>query len=453
MDRRSRRFSVALLSAAIVCLTLREVSAQNSAANRSLTSGVKFDRFEYDAFRQLLQSRELTVIGNNFRLALRRPSNTIMVILGDTTKLHAMGSRIYTFYKKGGALLVANDQNDKRFLFDFRTYFNAGEASFGAADTLRDFSDCPLVRDFEVAPVLFENVESIATNRPGYLTFMGDAELYTAAWLPASRRGVSESFLAIRHYKALPGRLLAVADHSVFTNQMMMHGSNLTFTNNVIDWLCAGEDRQYLIFIRDGEVMPKYQLGSQLPPIPPEVLTNAMASVLQKSRPNLFDSSFREFTNNAIQSMQARDVFNYAVRNRPRMRRSHIRRGAVIGLAALFLSSLIVRMVTTRRRDPVFKVGQARKQKDHSATARLLIRDFFISDNLTERPNEARPVAIATGWWTRRKLQRTLRRLWRSVTTDAPSRTTAKQLESLRKKLHQLNELRCSGQLRIQWEQ
>ena len=432
------------------------VSAQLSIPQGLLGSGVKFERFEYDGFRQMLQASGLVVESVDFQQALRQPRKTIIVILGGTDSLSEMKSRIYTFYKSGGAVLVANDQTDKNFLFDFRTQFNVGDGEYALPDTLMGFNDCPLVRDVDSeVPLLFDNVEAIATNRPGFLSFRdGDAQSYTAAWLPADSRGFSESFVAIRRYKSSPGRLLAVADHSVFTNQMLPQGSNLTFASNVVAWLTAGEKRKKLIFIRDGYVMPTYSLGSNLPPIPPDELLEAMSDVLEESRPDLFDSSFREFTNKAIGSLQETDFFNFALHKwQARLRRSFARRGAVLSATTLMVVVMLVRVMTSRKREPLLKSGQMMKRKDHSATARLLIRDFFVSDNLTDRPEAARPVAVADRWWKRWRLQRVLRQLWKYGTADVPKRTSAKQLEKLRKRLRKLDDLRGGGQLGIQWEQ
>ncbi len=432
------------------------VEAQLSIPQGLLRSGVKFERFEYDGFRQMLQASGLMVESVNYHQALRNPRKTVMVILGGTDALSEVKSRIYTFYKKGGAVLVANDQTDKNFLFDFRTQFNVGESEYALEDTLMGFDDCPVVRDVDAeVPLLFDNVQAIATNRPGFLSFRdGDAQSYSAAWLPADSRGFSESFVAIRRYRSTPGRLLAIADHSVFTNQMLPQGSNLTFASNVVAWLTAGEKRKKLIFIRDGHVMPTYSLGSNLPAIPPDELLEAMSDVLEKSRPDLFDSSFREFTNRAISVLQEKDTFNFALHKwQAKLRRSFVRRGAVLGAATLMLAVLLVRTITSRKREQPLKAGNMIKRKDHSATARLLIRDFFVSDNLTDRPEAARPVAVMDRWWKRWRLQRRLRQLWKDGTAEVPKRTTAKQLENLRKQLRKLDELRDLGQLGIQWEQ
>ena len=457
LTARNQSLSVAVIFfVAISVGAQRKLPAQLAIPDGLISSGMNFDRFEYDGFRQMLQSRKIKVDSFHFKSALRRPRDTVMVIMGDTTKLHAMESRIYTFYKKGGALLVANDQTDHKFLFDFRTFFNASTSNFSPTDTLRNFEDCPLVTDLDIeAPLLFDNVNMIVTNRPGYLSFRdGDAQSYSAAWLPPSKTGMSESFLAIRHYKNTSGRMLVLADHSVFTNQMLLHGSNLAFANNVVDWLCASGSRKRLIFIRDGEVMPKYSIGSQLPPIPPEMLLDAMDDILDKARPNLFDSSFREFTNKAIRSLQDKDFFNYALIDRQsRIKPSFVRRGSAIVFAALVVSVLLVRMITGRKRESRFKVRHASKRRDHSATARLLIRDFFVHGNLTDRPYDARPVAVSNRWWRRRRLQRHLRQLWFAGTAELPKRTSAKQLEKLRNQLKRMNDLRDGGQLTIQWEQ
>ena len=191
-----------------------------------------------------------------------------------------------------------------------------------------------------------------------------------------------------------------------------------------------------------------------MPPIPPDELLEAMSDVLEESRPDLFDSSFREFTNKAIGSLQETDFFNFALHKwQARVRRSFARRGAVLGAATLMVVVMLVRAMTSRKREPSLKSGHKMKRKDHSATARLLIRDFFVSDNLTDRPEAARPVAVADRWWKRWRLQRLLRQLWKYGTVDVPKRTSAKQLEKLRKRLRKLDELRGGGQLGIQWEQ
>ena len=43
-----------------------------------------------------------------------------------------------------------------------------------------------------------------------------------------------------------------VADHSLFINEMLMHGDNAKLASNLATWLCEG--RKHLVFIEDGQV-------------------------------------------------------------------------------------------------------------------------------------------------------------------------------------------------------
>lgn len=417
--------------------------------------GTKVERFEYDGLRLLFKRQGLRTATKSFRfrLAMKRPREAVLVVLGDTKPLNSIGSRIYSFYKRGGAILVANDQTDHKFLFDFRTFLNSNKASFNPSESLARFQDCPVVLEFDSGHRLFHDVTSIATNRPGFLSFRDeDSQSYSRAWLPPNDQGYSESFVAVRQYGRNRGRLLVVADHSVFTNQMLVHGSNLVFADNVVKWLCEGESRRRLIFVRDGEVMPEFSFGNVAPPISTEQLLDAMNEILPRARPNLLDSSFREFTNNAIGSMQDNDVFNYALRNRARLRPDLFRRAFLVVVTAILASILVVKMMSTQSVIKVVTPRLSVKRRDHGPTARLLIRDFFVSENLTDRPPGSLPIAISQSWWTRRTLQRRIRRLWRLASASGANRTTARQLESLRNQLRQLDELRQTGQLKIQWQ-
>ena len=117
-----------------------------------------------------------------------------------------------------------------------------------------------------------------------------------------------------------PGRMIVLADYSVFVNGMMgfrkddnvdagysFDNGNWEFTNRTIDWLKGGsrEPRTRCLFIEDGQIIDKFAIEVPQPPkppipnLPPEVLANIL---LNSMNPIIDEAQERNFFNRMVES-------------------------------------------------------------------------------------------------------------------------------------------------------
>src|SRR5262249_20939689 len=66
------------------------------------------------------------------------------------------------------------------------------------------------------------------------------------------------------------GRVLVLADHSVFINEMMLQtdNDNISFTCNCMEWLRDGR-RDRVLFIEEGTITANFNVPVIEPPLPP----------------------------------------------------------------------------------------------------------------------------------------------------------------------------------------
>jgi hypothetical protein len=176
------------------------------------------------------------------------PEETVLVVFG---KLTEVPFSVNGYVQRGGAVLVASDQHDSRPL---RLRHDIGFAPANAQaildrDMFQGISDCPIVTDIRIHPCL-KNVESIVTNRPGTLTA---DRLSTIAFLPALRESFHSNAFVAGVENPNGGKLIGVADESVFSNQMIVYGDNAVFAHQTLAWL-KGKNRKQMLMLANGKV-------------------------------------------------------------------------------------------------------------------------------------------------------------------------------------------------------
>src|SRR5262249_45347042 len=153
------------------------------------------------------------------------------------------------FLERGGAALIASD----------RATDGAWHAALGVRvsgrfvrcdrgppqDRFQNLPHCPLVR----APAgesnpLFQGIDHFATNHPSYLEYFGRPRLVRlAVFPPDSARDDKVPLDLARQFFAAggrwgPGRVLVLADHSVFINDMLLRADpapyNIRFAANCL---------------------------------------------------------------------------------------------------------------------------------------------------------------------------------------------------------------------------
>ena len=201
----------------------------------------KIEPFGYDGFRLMLQQQGLTNVQLQLASAMQTPEETVVVFLGDLSQAFRIRHELTEFVDHGGALLVATDLGGNRkpirLPWMYSSTFLAERMRFRPGDLfLAGYEDCPRVT--RIAPAaasgLFEGVESLAANRPGYLR--ASSEVQAVAWLPRAV-GSDRAEALIATARKGTGRLLLIADHSLLINEMLVHADNARFASNVASWL------------------------------------------------------------------------------------------------------------------------------------------------------------------------------------------------------------------------
>lgn len=248
------------------------------------------------AFRLVLGQAGLEPLDSVRRVAID-PERTIVIVFGETSILDNISTGLEEFVRAGGAVLVATDRPPispkvSRALGVAINSFRgrAFDPCYG------DSADCPFVcpASNDVAG-LFETSSPIATNRPSVIGRHG--EWPVLAWLR-----VDASLFTLQVPGLLPfavggslgkGRVLVIADHSIFINGMMLPRSldngNLQFAFNCVRWLRDGK-RDRVFFVDEGRIETNFDIPLQtLPEIPlsPTQMANVVIAAAEKE--NLFN--------------------------------------------------------------------------------------------------------------------------------------------------------------------
>ena len=418
--------------------------------------------FGIDGFRLMLQQHEPQTTQALVGAALENsPRDTVIVMLGDLSLVPRFSLQIERFVDNGGCLLLASDLRG----VDVEPTSILGvwlkpTGNVGRSQAYRGFRDCPVVTEFdrEAVPSLFEGVDSIIANRPGELTFTQSASR-AIAWLPT--RGARPRPVLMSVHRRRGGRMLFVADHSIFTNQMLVHGDNARFAKNVTDWLCADDRRKQLVVIHDGRVLPAWGLGDSPPPIPLSSLLRAVQRGGLRDLP--IGDSVLPLLNASLGDFQQKDEFNKFIRKvsnqlfgvRPM-------RTVLLLLTALVVVSFIRLTGGTRARplrwwswqdwsrqvDP--KLDAANHEKQYQPCMRSLAREFFLEAGL-EHWHDARAPVVHFASPSRSKTDRDVSKIWKLATAPSRRRMSKRQFTKSLNILKDLCELHRSGDLRLEW--
>jgi hypothetical protein len=292
-SKSSSRITFLGLLAIILCtLIARPAHAQTSQGDYRLST---------ESFRYLLKRQGFTSL--NSISDLSSPKGKVLIVLGDPKPLELLPNGIIEFMRDGGAILFATDYPvvSGPLLKELRIQVSGELAKCldKSADlTYHALEDCPIVQpDSEDFPGFTSDLrQGLATNKPSYLRYdpprikgrlgsidfnwpmrsigyLAEGCVYEDERTHSSRShnkpelfGLAGSFLA--------GRVLILADHSVFINQMMQQvdNGNAEFANRCIKWL-QGEngERKEVLFIENGEVKTLDIELKRLPSPPPDM--------------------------------------------------------------------------------------------------------------------------------------------------------------------------------------
>jgi hypothetical protein len=254
------------------------------------------------------------------------------------------------------------------------------------------------------------------------------------------------------------GRILVLADHSIFINEMMLptDNNNVEFTEACVDWLRGPNgQRDLVLFVENGQPKTKFDIPLRSVNLPIE----EAAKALFDRRNHLLVAA-----EEALADLEDRDVFNRGVFDVLDQIGTMRLVGFLLSFGAMaLLLWCLVRGFRRRlhpdpavpllayalgKRLPAEPVSEQRhtallRQDNMWEPATLLARRWFVRLGV-ERTGGPPPAFTATGGlWRRLMLVRRLRRLWRMACGKQPKRISAPQLWQLQREL---------DELRAEWE-
>jgi hypothetical protein len=494
-----RRSPLAVLLLACVCATAWPARAAAQLDDASFWSGTH-------ALRRILHARKFVALRDWDRLD-EAPSKTLLVLLGNPVRrgeslLDNVPGRLTKFLRDGGAALIATDSrlvhedltevcgygvqgakvsawpgNDRRH----RDVRDGLERRVPDDNLYRGLPGCIIPEALDAVPPLFldplkpleRSKLRVATNRPSYLASQGQ-EASVLARFPRGCYYTDRGYLFPRWAPppfavcAEPGdgRVLLLADHSVFLNDMMLEGvrqadnDNFAFAFNVVDWLRgkAGQRRRVL-FVEDGYV--ERQLDTPLE-IPEGAIRQALAELAEKVNT----------VAKGVQEKHARD--------------NTLNRVLINGIGAgnfyrLLIGAAVVALVVygglrlmraAHRVDlalPLFG-NIAGKFRPAGSTLAMRQKSALVGDDLREYAREAAREWFAAlpgcpefgeaamphveargGWWKRTSLRNEVHRLWRTARGEDQPRMTQTAFQQFVARLDRLQSAVESGDLQIHW--
>jgi hypothetical protein len=474
--------------AALALLVLAAVLALTPPAPAQRPSAVPF-AYRADAFRRILFELGLTPLKKYSDVA-DDPSDTLLVVLGQTDCLHSgiLWTGLRQFVVDGGATLIATDRAPRREateeLVEAAGVTINGQPFVGPAEEADGLyhgkAFCPLLDPatgekpdlFRILPVPGSPQLHVATNAPSRLEIRRRKTLLPQlAWLPRGSHveGLPGSFVPWWQKGPLfavggsvdRGRILVLADHSIFINEMMVptDNNNVEFAWNCLKWLQGeGEQRRHkVLFVEDGFIQTNLKVplkeSSELPP----GATRAAVVVIDDTLAKLEDkgtldeafldrlgASRFEGPNRLVRrALEVLTVvflvyFIYRVGIRGRFRLD----AAVPLLAHEVARHTPAAPLLEQRYRAALKAGNLWE------TAHGLARQWFAS--LAPGVGAAPPaVVVRGGWWQRSSLRRRFRRLWRLAHDSTPVRVSPRALRGLLRDLDEMKAALADGTIRL----
>lgn len=480
------RAAVVLLFFSTVGLMAQE-PAWKAERRKALLEGTQ-------VLRRILHDDQFTALESLDDLKTE-PSKTLLIVLGDLDILGRLPGGLEEFLASGGAALLASDRaitdRDARAVLRRTTGASISADSIVVdRDGFQGHQFCPfLVRWPGSQPNLFQDatgnaVKPIATNVPAMLTIHNSVRgINLLAVLPNGSR--LESRIRSMPIDGWPsfaiggqsgtGRLLLLADHSVFINEMMMpqETGNVEFAANCIRYLQAGEawqagrvnapvalepkaKRDRVLFLEEGKILTQLSIPLKSPRLTPE----EMLSLLYARRNNLLIETEswlakQEDDDNAIQ----RKLMNFMEQSEKDWTR--ILYGIVITatLAALLFVAYRLgvgdRYGTDRVSPPLVTVASKSLPLGPLAEQRVaalllahdvreplmnLARRWFADLGIAPPRSSSSPCPSihAVGWWSGHRLRWRLRRVWRLAAAAWPGPIAPHMLEYWQREMDDL---------------
>ena len=468
------------------------------------------DLLDTDAFRFILKDARFEALSDWQQLG-EEPGRSLLVLLGDPLDrdhdrplLNRLS--LLRFLEQGGAVLLATDDSlDYPPLTRLCGYGVAGvKVSARSPQGLSHVQDREVYRGLrggtpdclivqpcnEGGPALFQNVQAgllagtvrLVTNAPSYLVERGQSEpgatVAVLAQLPKGcwyKRPIS-NFLPEAEPFALSckygkGRLLLLADPSVFTNEMMRQNDtgNVEFTYSAVNWLKEGR-RDRVLFVRDGAINTNIRTVRLSPRLMSLAelqarLVDAGDQLLQQVEDSAAkNDTINRTTLTALNDGPGRGLFGRASTDNVHLFLVLLA-GAVLAVYGLESAAPSHRIdphlplfaLAAARQAPSASVLQQRHrlalQEDNLGDyAHLLAREWLAGvpewRRAIEEGSAGLPrVLVRGGWWRQHSLRRLLAEVWRLAQGQTPEHMTKGEFRRLVAKLDRLRQALDVGTL------
>jgi hypothetical protein len=477
-----------LLAACSADAQTRKVSGQGTEGFRALIASYRF--------KPLRETKEIhDDPGRTLLIAFRGVESIFRPDLLDNVP----GGSVAEFVARGGAVMYASDQwKNGGWLGPFDANVNGNKLfTWHRTDGYHNLDFCPFADgDSNANPDLFRarlgagepneagRLRYVATNRPTYLSESSQLTRVGRILPPVYQERLRRQDTRVYDFAQVGrndrgGKILVIADHSVFINDMLLpedaDTDNLAFAANCLDWLRQGpglQERDRVLFIdQSGLIETDFNLAlTELPPPPknfPELMDFLWANrdLLWEHRDKLADLEDSGF----FRELEQSNVFNeLALTWMPHWQ--WIR--AALALATLLLLGLGLRRVMTarfRRSGNASRLAVALdrhrprvgllEQRLRSAmsrgqaleAAREKAQQMFAGFGLSPAGHgQTDPeVEIDAGWWQRLTLRRELREIWQIAFGDQPQPVPMRQWKQFLLRLDKLRKAISDGRIRF----
>lgn len=416
------------------------------------------------------------------------PKHTLLIVFGDASRLREVPEGLRSFVNRGGALLATDRGLTPKVgqAVEAMTGFQVSGDSIICHDPdsrYRGLEFCPFLKppDGAADAVLFRDLReqgglsTVATNVPSYLEpvdpFNGD-RLPLLAWLPGlcGPEGTNQTaegrylFGAGGDVGGNGGRVLLLADHSLFINEMLMQqdNGNVEFVYNCLKWMVddGKRPRSKILFVEDGKINSKFDVP--LKEVPDELLNRILDFVA-----NRLETAARRKTEDLEERVRSFDEREWFIDNN--VSPYKVLQVLVIVLAVLvvlygcwkvgwkaryrsdlqgpLLASVLHRLVPSETVAEQRRLAQVRGNNLWEP-AHDLARQCLAA--VSARPGAAPPpVAVRGGWMRRWTTASRIKRLWR-LAYGPPVRVPLNEWRRLLREVQTLKGAFADGT--VQWQ-
>lgn len=477
-----------------------------------------FGRLPYEGseiYRFMLHKQGLTPL-QHFLEAIAKPKESLIIVHGENFELKArhglFGANLREYLDNGGAILIAGDRNTDNtpgsWAQTFGIYRNGRHLTAAEEQCYRQAEGRPFIRPLNpfapallnkespfriVADIERSGKKAIATDLASAMYLQGQAPVGMTR-TPLASYPISAKYLAplapgqeaLRFegcYFAVAfradeggGRMIVMADHSVFVNGMMgfvsdpaaeggysTDNGNFEFSRRTINWLQEGgpTKRTKCLFIEDGDVVnlfarqietPPNNIKPPMPPLTPEMVVAVANAGLN-------------YTNTVVQTAENNNFFNRRLQSWLGLNRwVRIFLVVVTVLFGLFLLRLFVRSYwkanpaanpSPSTLEPLLPHGGALKQRldaqldvnNFYEAARTRIQDRY--NRLGGQPSAQGampPLLIADDGVNARDLSDTIRALWLIGYGTKPIHVGPREWDTMNRDLERTLKLASKGE-------